>query len=205
MPVSARSRSVSSPKPWCGRGGSWRRRRRGWRWRGVRLGPSAQAAIAPSVAQARAQQDGLRAQLQGLTTRLGSNHPDVINLRRQVAEAERTVAAETGRVVAATEADTRAARERMTAVETDLYTSQLAVDRDARAQVPLAAIERDADAARTLLQAVLERSQQIGQQAAVEAPICTRFRWRCRRRTPARRAPCRCWRAPARSCCSACC
>jgi capsular exopolysaccharide synthesis family protein len=133
-------------------------------------GAAAQAAIAPSVAQARAQQDGLRAQLQGLTTRLGPNHPDVINLRRQVAEAERVVGAETARVVAATQADTRAARERLTAIEADLHASQLVVDRDARAQVPLAAMERDDDAARTLLQAVLERSQQMGQQGAVEAP-----------------------------------
>lgn len=133
-------------------------------------GAAAQAAIAPSVAQARAQQDSLRAQLQGLTTRLGPNHPDVINLRRQVAEAERTVGAEIARVVAATEADTRAARERVVAIEADLRTSQHAVDRDARAQVPLAAMERDDEAARNLLQAVLERSQQIGQQAAVETP-----------------------------------
>lgn len=133
-------------------------------------GAAAQAAIAPSVAQARAQQDGLRAQLQGLTSRLGPNHPDVINLRRQLAEAERTVGAETARVVAATEADARAAHERVAAVEAELAAAQHVVDRNTRAEIPLAAMQRDADAARTLLQAVLERSQQIGQQAAVEAP-----------------------------------
>lgn len=135
-----------------------------------REGAAAQAAIAPSVAQLRAQQDGLRGQLQGLTSRLGPNHPDVINLRQQIAEAERAVAAETVRVVSATEADTRAARERVTTIEADLRTAQLDVDRSARSQIPLAAMQRDDDAARTLLQAVLGRSQEIGQQVAMETP-----------------------------------
>lgn len=135
-----------------------------------RAGAAAQAAIAPSVAQLRAQQDGLRAQLLGLSSRLGPNHPEVTNLRQQLAEAERAVAAETGRVVSATEADMRAARERAAAIEADLKAAQQAVDRNAQSQIALDAMQRDADAARTLLQAVLGRSQEIAQQAAVEAP-----------------------------------
>ena len=135
-----------------------------------RAGAAAQAAIAPSVATLRAQQDSLRAQLLGLSSRLGPSHPDVINLRQQLAEAERAVAAETARVVTATDAETRAARQRVTTIEADLQGAQQDVDRNTRAQIPLAAMQRDADAARRLLQAVLERSQEIGQQAAMEAP-----------------------------------
>lgn len=135
-----------------------------------RAGAAAQAAIAPSVAQLRAQQDSLRAQLLGLTGRLGSNHPDVINLRRQLADAERAVHAEIARVISATEADMRAAQERVSAIQGDLHAAQLAVDHNAQSQIPLAAMQRDADAARALLQDVLNRSQEITQQAAVEAP-----------------------------------
>jgi capsular exopolysaccharide synthesis family protein len=135
-----------------------------------RAGAATQAAIAPSVATLRGQQDLLRGQLQGLSSRLGPNHPDVLNLRQQLAEAERAVTAEMARVVSATEADTRAARERVGAIEADLRAAQQEVDHNAKSQIPLAAMQRDADAARTLLQEVLGRSQQIAQQAAVEAP-----------------------------------
>ena len=82
-----------------------------------RTGAAAQAAIAPSVVQLRAQSDGLRAQLQSLDTRLGPNHPDVIALRRQIADTDRAVASEIARVVAATAAEAHAAGERVATLE----------------------------------------------------------------------------------------
>ena len=135
-----------------------------------KAGAAALAAIAPSVVPLRAQTDNLRAQLQGLETRLGPNHPDVINLGRQIADTNRAVAAETVRVVAATEADARAAAERVAALEADLRTARQAVDSTAQAQIPLDGMQRDADAQRALLQAVLGSIQQTAQQAAVESP-----------------------------------
>jgi capsular exopolysaccharide synthesis family protein len=135
-----------------------------------RQGASALAAIAPSVVQLRAQQDGLRAQLQGLNARLGANHPDVINLRQQVNETERAVGAETARVVAATAADAIAARQGVVTLEAELNTARQTVDRTAQAQIPLSAMQRDADAARDLLQATLGSIQQTAQQAAIETP-----------------------------------
>ena len=135
-----------------------------------RQGASALAAIAPSVVQLRAQQDGLRAQLQGLNARLGANHPDVINLRQQVNETERAVGAETARVVAATAADAIAARQGVVTLEAELHTARQTVDRTAQAQIPLSAMQRDADAARDLLQATLGSIQQTAQQAAIETP-----------------------------------
>jgi succinoglycan biosynthesis transport protein ExoP len=80
------------------------------------------------------------------------------------------VGAETTRVVAATGADARSAKERVTSLEADLRDAQLAVDHGAQAQIPLAAMQRDADAARGLLLAVLGSIQETAQQAAVEAP-----------------------------------
>ena len=101
---------------------------------------------------------------------MGPNHPDVVNLRRQLIDTDRAVAAETTRVVAATEADARAARERVATLGADLRDAQQAVDRNAVAQIPLGAMQRDADAARGLLQAVLGSIQETAQQEAVEAP-----------------------------------
>jgi capsular exopolysaccharide synthesis family protein len=135
-----------------------------------RAGASAQAAIAPSVVALRGQQGALTAQLQGLESRVGTRHPEAEALRRQLAEADRAVAAEIARVVGATEADLRAARERVAALEQNLHTSEQDADRNAAAQIPLNAIMRDAEASRAQLLAVLERLQQTAQLTAIETP-----------------------------------
>ena len=133
-----------------------------------RAGAAAQAAIAPSVVQLRVQHDQFAALLQAQQGRLGQAHPAVDALRRQAAEAQRAVTAEIARVVSATEAEQRAAAERVAALEVNLATAQLEVDRISRARIPLNALVRDAEAARAQLLAVLERLQQTAQQAAIE-------------------------------------
>ena len=135
-----------------------------------RAGAAAQAAIAPSVVQLRARHDQLSAELQSTLGRLGASHPDVRAIHAQLADADRTVAAEIGRVVSAIDADVRADRERVVALQHDLSEQQAQIARDAQAQVPLNAMLRDADASRGLLQAVLERIQQIAQQPTIETP-----------------------------------
>jgi polysaccharide biosynthesis transport protein len=85
-----------------------------------KAGASAQAAIAPSVVQLRVRRDQLSAELQSLLARLGSNHPNVQATRAQLADVERTVAAEAARVEAAIEADVRAAETRVTALQHNL-------------------------------------------------------------------------------------
>ena len=134
-----------------------------------RAGAAAQAAIAPSVVQLRAQQDYVSAQIQAQQGRLGPNHPQLVSLERQFADAQRAVTAETARVVGATEAELRAARERVATLEQDLRNGEKAADRSATAQVTLNAMQRDVDASRQQLQAVLDSIQQTGQQAAIES------------------------------------
>jgi len=134
-----------------------------------RAGAEAQAAIAPSVVQLRAQQDQISAEIQASQGRLGPNHPEAIALRRQFADAQRAVAAETTRVMAATEAEVRAARERVAALEQDLRHGEQAADHSAQAQVTLNAMQRDMEASRQELQAVLDRIQQTAQQAEIES------------------------------------
>ena len=133
-----------------------------------RAGAGALAAIAPSVVQLRAQQEQLAGQLQAQQSRLGANHPDAESLRRQLADIQRSVTAETVRVVEATQSERRAAAERVAALEADLRTAQTEADRAAQVQIPLNAIMRDADAARSQLQAVLDSIQQTAQQAVLE-------------------------------------
>lgn len=133
-------------------------------------GAAAQASVAPNVVQTRVQMDTLNAQLQSLLTRLGPNHPDVISVRNQLHELERAVGSEIGRTVAAADAEVRADRARVASLEANLKAAQVQVDKNNQAMIPLNAMQRDADAARTLLQAVLTRVQQTAQQSAIEKP-----------------------------------
>ena len=135
-----------------------------------RAGAAAQAAISSSVTQSRLQQDQLAAQLQARQAHQGANHPEVEALRRQLAESQRGVASEIGRVVAAVEAERRAAAGRVVALESNLDDARREANRVAQTQIPLNALQRDADAARDQLRATLERIQQTAQQAALEAP-----------------------------------
>jgi capsular exopolysaccharide synthesis family protein len=131
-------------------------------------GPAAQAAIAPSVVQARAQRDLLAGQLQARAVNAGADNPDLAALRAHLAAADRAVAAETARVAAADGAALRIARDRVAALQDALRRAQDQQDRSDADQVALNAMQRDADAARALLQQVQEREQQTAQQTAIE-------------------------------------
>jgi succinoglycan biosynthesis transport protein ExoP len=133
-----------------------------------RAGAGAQAAIAPSVVQLRAQQDQLAAQAQIRQGRLGASHPEAEGLRRQTEAAQRNLAAEIARVVASIDAERRVAKDRMATLEANLRTAQQEADRTSRVQIPLNAMQRDADAARAQLQAVLMQIQETAQKATIE-------------------------------------
>lgn len=133
-----------------------------------RTGAGAQAAVAPSVVQLRSQQEQLAAQATQRQARLGVNHPEAEGLRRLSETAQRNLAAEVARVVSAIEAERRAAQDRVTTLEANLHAAREEAERTARAQIPLNAMQRDADAARAELQAVLLEIQQTAQKAAIE-------------------------------------
>ena len=134
-----------------------------------RAGAQAQAAVAPSVAQSRAQQEQLAGQLKAQLTRIGSAHPEAQGLIRQYADGQRALNAEIARVVAATDAEQHAAAERVQTLEGLLGNAKTAAESTARAEIPLNAMSRDLDAERGQLQAVLERIQQTAQQVNVES------------------------------------
>jgi capsular exopolysaccharide synthesis family protein len=133
-------------------------------------GAEAQAAVAPSVVQLRAQQDRVAAQMQAEQGRLGSAHPIVQGLTRQLAEGQRALAAETGRVVAAIEADQHAAAERVKTLEVNLRDAEKRAQESASEQIPLNAMTRDLDADRVQLQTVQDRSHTIAHQTWIEFP-----------------------------------
>ncbi len=168
-----------------------------------RAGAVAQAAIAPSVAPLRSRQDQLTADLQSMLGRLGPNHPEVRSTRIQLAETDHSIAAEITRVVMAAEADVRGDRDRVAKLQADLDDARAGLQRDAQAQIPLNAMQRDAEASRSLLQTVLESIQQTAQQSAIEAPDAHEISLALPLRIPASRARGPGWQVQSRSaCCS---
>jgi|GEM_PF-493106 len=133
-----------------------------------RMGSSAQAAVAPSVVALRAQRDALAAQLQSLLAHLGPNHPTVIAMRQQLGVLSSEVNAETGQVMAASQAAVRAAQDKVNGMEQQLRDARERVATAGQAEIPLDAMQREADASRTLLQTVLDSIQRLSQQAAIE-------------------------------------
>jgi capsular exopolysaccharide synthesis family protein len=134
-----------------------------------RKGAEAQAEVAPSVASLRAQQEQLAGQIKAQQGRLGSAHPEAQSLMRQYADGQRALGAEVARVVAATDAEQHAAAERVTSLEAVLAKAKIAAESAAKAEIPLNGMNRDLEAARGQLQAVLDRIQQTAQQANVES------------------------------------
>ena len=131
-------------------------------------GTAAQAAIAVSVVPLCTALEQLTARYEAQSARLGPNHPEAESSRRQVTDARRAMDAEIARVVAATEQDRRAVVERVATLERNLSSARQDADAEARAQIPLSAMQRDDDASRVQLLAVLERIQQTAQQHALE-------------------------------------
>lgn len=125
---------------------------------------------ASGLVQQRAALSTARSELERLSATLGSNHPDVRAARSRVQDLERGVGAESGRVVQALDAEARAARARVGSLETALKSTEARVNQSQTAEIQVAALEREAEASRTLLRAVLERSQQTVAQTAIEKP-----------------------------------
>ena len=133
-----------------------------------KFGSSAQAAVSPSVVALRAQRDSLSAQLQSLLAHLGPNHPTVISMRQQLSVLSSEVNAETGQVMAASDAAVRSARAKVAGLQEQLQEARVRVASAGQAEIPLEAMQREADASRNLLQTVLGSMQRLQQQAAIE-------------------------------------
>ena len=121
------------------------------------------------VAQ-RAARDEARRELDRLSATLGSGHPDVRAAAGRLAAADRAVGGETARVTQALDSEVRGARARVVSLETALREQEDRLNRTQGAEIRINALERETEAARSLLRAVLERSQTTVSQTAIEKP-----------------------------------
>lgn len=121
------------------------------------------------VAQ-RVARDEARRELDRLSATLGPGHPDVRAAAGRLAAADRAVGGETARVTQALEAEVRTSRARVASLEASLREQEDRLNRTQGAEIRLNALERETEAARSLLRAVLERSQTTVTQTAIEKP-----------------------------------
>jgi len=103
-----------------------------------------------------------------LQATLGDRHPDVASARSQVNDLQRAVGSESGRVIQALESDARAAAARVRSMEEQLRAQEARVNQTQTAEIQLNALEREAEASRSLQRAVLERAQVTASQTAIE-------------------------------------
>jgi len=134
-----------------------------------RLGSGARAAVSPSVVALRGQRDALSAQLHATMAHLGPRHPTVIAMRRQLGALQRQMGVESGQVTASYLAAVHSAEARVAELEEQLRDARESVATSGRAEIPLDAMRREANASSTLLQAVLGSIQRLTRQAAIEA------------------------------------
>ncbi len=124
-----------------------------------------QNVVAMRLAEVQAQ-----ANLDAALSHLGPNHPEVRALRQQLSTLRAAAAAETSAAQAGVSTDAQAAEARLATLRDNLFTLQQEGAREAEAEVPLQAMQQDADATRLLLQALLARMDQTAQQEAIETP-----------------------------------
>lgn len=125
---------------------------------------------AANLTATRAARDEARREVERLQATLGPNHPDVRAARSRLADTERAVGGETGRVVQALDGEARAARARVQALQEALRAQESRVNASQTAEIQVGALEREAEASRNLLRAVLERAQSTVSQTAIEKP-----------------------------------
>jgi capsular exopolysaccharide synthesis family protein len=125
---------------------------------------------AGSVTAAIAAQNEAQREFERLSATYGRNHPEVRAAAARLAAANRAAGAETARVVSALTAEVQAQRARVASLEQSVRSQQEVLNETQAAEIQVAALERDAEALRSLLRAVLERSQQTVSQNAIERP-----------------------------------
>jgi capsular exopolysaccharide synthesis family protein len=123
---------------------------------------------ASNLVQMRAALDSAKAELQSLSANLGSNHPDVSRARSRVNDAERAVRSETARVAEALRTEAAAAAANVRSLETQLRGQEARVNQSQTSEIQISALERSAEALRSLLRQVLERAQLTASQNAIE-------------------------------------
>lgn len=122
----------------------------------------------PVVSQLRAQRAEVGREVAALEKRYGPRHPDLLRAQNQLREADQQIAAEVQRIVANVSIQASIANQRAGSLAGSVAQSQGKLASDNEASVRLNELERNAESARTLYQAFLDRYRQTVAQSGLE-------------------------------------
>ena len=122
-----------------------------------------------AIPELRRQENDLRRQEADLLARYNDRHPAVVDLRAQVSDVRRNIAAEAGRLATDVRHDWELALARQKAIEKTLGDVTGQNDVDAAKGIDLRELERNASADRALFEDFLQRSKVTEEQSSFEA------------------------------------
>lgn len=122
----------------------------------------------PVVSQLRAQRAEVAREVGALEKRYGPRHPDLVRAQSQLRVADQQIAAEVQRIVSNVSIQASIANQRAGSLAGSVAQSQGKLASDNEASVRLGELERNAESARTLYQAFLDRYRQTVAQAGLE-------------------------------------
>jgi exopolysaccharide transport family protein len=127
-----------------------------------------EALSSPVVQNLRAQRATISTRVADLAVRYGPLHPDMIRARQELADIDAQIQAEIRRVVSNLDAQAQVARQRAASVQSSLNAARGALADNNAASVRLRELEGEAEAARAIYRAFLDRYRETSAQTGVE-------------------------------------
>lgn len=127
-----------------------------------------EALSSPVVQNLRAQRAAISTRVADLSVRYGPLHPDMIRARQELADIDAQIQAEIRRVVSNLDAQAQVARQRAASVQSSLDAARGALADNNAASVRLRELEGEAEAARAVYRAFLDRYRETSAQTGVE-------------------------------------
>ncbi len=118
----------------------------------------------PLIASLVEQEVALRRKVADLSQVYGARHPLLLSAQAELQDLQEKIRSETARIAESMQAEVNVARERERLLEDGLRQLENRVADSNQASVTLRALERDASAARTLLETFLQQSQELKSQ-----------------------------------------
>lgn len=129
-----------------------------------------EAAASPVVSALRGQRAQLVTREGDLSQRYFDNNPDLVTVRRQIADLDRQIAGEVNRSIQALDTRAQASAQRLSSLLASRGGTRAQLGTDNAALVALADLEKRADAAQTLYQSYLERYNEVVAGSGAEQP-----------------------------------
>lgn len=139
------------------------------RLRSADAGSFAEAVLSPTVMNLRAQYADIKRRHADLAARLGSRHPDLASIERELIEAQASIAAEVARVASAARADYERAKASDDELQKNLDAQSKRAVLTSKDLVRLRELEREVSASRAVYEAALMRSRELKEQTLLDS------------------------------------